>query len=97
MADEKRSFDPTETDATVGREQGLGVGQRELNAQRDPAGNAPATQAPGENAEEDWGEPADEGAVYSANHATRGEKTDEVRGPGAKTRQATKDQISRRQ
>jgi hypothetical protein len=48
------------------------------------------------NPEEDWGEPADEGAAYSANHAMRGRKTDAQRGPGRKTRQATKDTISRR-
>ncbi|MDB5425273.1 MAG: hypothetical protein JWQ29_2689 [Phenylobacterium sp.] len=49
-----------------------------------------------DNPEEDWGEPADPGAAYSANHATRGEKTDAERGPGPKTRKATKDAISRR-
>jgi hypothetical protein len=49
-----------------------------------------------ENPEEDWGEPADEGAAYSANHATRGEKTDAERSQGAKTRKAAKDTISRR-
>lgn len=96
MADEKRSFDSTEAEVNRGREQGLGVGQRELNAQGDPAGNAPAIEGISQNPEEDWGEPADEGAAYSANHATRGEKTDEERGPGPKTRKATKDQISRR-
>jgi hypothetical protein len=48
-----------------------------------------------DNPEEDWGEPV-EGAAYSANHATRGEKTDAERGPGPKTRKATKDTISRR-
>jgi hypothetical protein len=48
------------------------------------------------NPQEDWGQPADEGAAYSANHATRGRKADELRGPGRKTRAATKDQISRR-
>ena len=47
------------------------------------------------NPEEDWGEPA-EGASYSANHATRGEKTDAERSQGAKTRKAAKDTISRR-
>ena len=48
------------------------------------------------NPQEDWGEPADEGAAYSANHTRRGEKTDALRGPGRKTRAATKDAISRR-
>ena len=48
-----------------------------------------------ENPQEDWGEPI-EGAAYSANHATRGARSDEERGPGPKTRKAAKDQISRR-
>ena len=95
MADEKRSFEPTEAETNRGREQGHGVGQRELNQQSSPAGNAPALDGVSDNPEEDWGEPA-EGAAYSANHATRGEKTDAERGPGPKTRKATKDQISRR-
>ena len=46
-----------------------------------------------DNPEEDWGEPI-QGATYSANHATRGQKPDRSSGP--KTRAATKDQISRR-
>ncbi|MFI4964002.1 MAG: hypothetical protein ACHP9T_01425 [Caulobacterales bacterium] len=97
MADEDRTFDPTPAaQVNRGREQGLGMGQRELDAQDDPAGNAPALDGVSENPQEDWGEPADEGAAYSANHATRGEKTDAERGPGPKTRQASKDQISRR-
>lgn len=33
-------FDPSEVEATRGREQGLGVGARELAAQRDPGGVA---------------------------------------------------------
>lgn len=84
MADEDRSFDPTRTPSPV---QG--------NRGREPAGAAPATQGVSDNPEEDWGEPL-EGAAYSANHATRGTKTDAERGPGRKTRQATKDTISRR-
>ena len=87
MADEKRSFDPAETETNQG--------QRELDQQGSPTANAPALAGVSENPEEDWGEPA-EGAAYSANHATRGEKTDAQRGPGPKTRKATKDAISRR-
>ncbi|HEY8004102.1 MAG TPA: hypothetical protein VIE16_07735 [Phenylobacterium sp.] len=100
MADEDRSFDPQDASSQAqvnrGREQGLGMGQRDLDEQRDPAGNAPALEGVGVNPQEDWGEPADEGATYSANHANRGAKTDAQRGPGAKTRRATKDAISRR-
>jgi hypothetical protein len=93
-ADETRSFDPSAIEANRGREQGLGVGQRELDAQREPKVDPALIEE--DNPQEDWGQPADEGAAYSTNHATRGEKTDEVRGPGPKTRTATKDQISRR-
>lgn len=37
-------FQPNEVDATRGREQGLGVGERELNAQRDPGGDRTADE-----------------------------------------------------
>jgi len=60
----------------------------------DPAPSPPTAIT--DNPQEDWGEPADEGATYSANHATRGEKSDAERGQGAKTRKASKDIISRR-
>jgi len=46
--------------------------------------------------EESWGEPPDAEAQYGSNHTTRPERTEALRGQGAKTRQATKDQISRR-
>ncbi len=46
--------------------------------------------------QEDWGEPADEGATYSANHTRRPAKTEADRGQGRKTRAAKKDEISRR-
>lgn len=36
MADEKPVFETDEVSATRGREQGLGIGARELAAQRDP-------------------------------------------------------------
>jgi hypothetical protein len=46
--------------------------------------------------EQDWGEPADEGATHSANHTRRGVKTEAERGQGAKTRKANKQIVSRR-
>ena len=49
-----------------------------------------------DNPQEDWGEPADEGATFSSNHTRRGEKTEAERGQGNKTRAANKDQVSRR-
>ena len=49
-----------------------------------------------DNPEEDWGDPAGEGVMHSANHTRRGLKTEAERGQGAKTRQANKDIVSRR-
>jgi len=46
--------------------------------------------------EQAWGEPAGEGATYSANHARRGTPAEFAQAHGRKTRQASKDQISRR-
>lgn len=46
-----------------------------------------------DNPQEDWGDPADEGAQFSSNHTTRGRPEQER---GAKTRQYTKDVFSRR-
>jgi hypothetical protein len=91
---ETRSFDPTPAQVTRELHQGLGVGQRELAAQREPKVDPALIEEA--NPQEDWGQPADEGAAYSANHATRGRKTDGTSGPGRKTRTAAKDQISRR-
>jgi len=64
--------------------------------QSKPARIPAAADGVSDNPQEDWGEPADEGTTYSANHATRGEKTDAERGQGPKTRKASKDTISRR-
>jgi hypothetical protein len=166
MADEQdRTFSPSQTETNRGRSQGLGVGQQEMNQQRDPnrfqtatnpeqrsfdgdlddatnadrptqadfgdgstdgedagqgSGEAPSRNAMGindiegdlgagtpanvdihklgqtDNPQEEWGEPAGEGAVFSSNHSRRAEKTEAERGQGAKTRAANKDQISRR-
>lgn len=49
-----------------------------------------------DNPEEDWGEPAGEGAMHSSDNTRRGEKTEAERGQGAKTRAFNKDQVSRR-
>jgi hypothetical protein len=94
MADETRSFEPTPSEVNRGREQGLGVGQRELDAQRDPD-QLPQTPLELDNDDEPLrSQPGDEGAVLNTNRANRGAKPDRSSGP--KTRQATKDKISRR-
>ena len=49
-----------------------------------------------DNPEEDWGEPAGEGAMHSSDNTRRGIKTEAERGQGAKTRQHNKDIVSRR-
>lgn len=164
MADPKdRTFTTDEAHANRARTQGLGLGQSEMNAQRDPSRREGATnpeqrsfdtdmEAPtnadrpgeadfglegrerqsageaqdaGRNAadlddvrgdlgagtppnvdvhklgqddrpQEDWGDPPDEGAVFSSNHTRRAERTEAERSQGAKTRQANKDIVSRR-
>lgn len=164
MTDPKdRTFTTDEAHANRARTQGLGLGQGEMNAQRDPSRREAATnpeqrsfqgdmQAPtnadrpgeadfgeerkdsrgrqaqegasdgGRNAadmddvegdlgagtpanvdvhklgqddrpQEDWGEPAAEGAVFSSNHTRR---SDVDVGQGSKTRRANKDIVSRR-
>jgi len=94
MADQDRTFDPSPAQANRGREPGARQRERKTRV-AELAGSAPALEGVSDNPEEDWGEPI-EGAAYSANHAMRGQKSDAERGPGPKTRAATKAQISRR-
>ncbi|HEV7384444.1 MAG TPA: hypothetical protein VGN89_06160 [Phenylobacterium sp.] len=161
MADETRSFLPNEVEANRARQQGLGVGQKELDAQRDPnpdeyavdpqrtepfdttlEAGPPANHTPqvlggrlveptedgeaeraseesgdqrkpwlgegvppnvdvhdtgeADDPQNDWGEPADEGALHGANHTRRPDRTEAERGQGPRTRKANKDIISRR-
>ena len=81
MADQDNTFDPSQTEVNRGREQGLGMGQRELDRQRDPD-QLPQTPLDLDAADDGLpSEPGDQDAVLHANHATRGEKTDADRGP----------------
>lgn len=164
MPDRKTStFSTDPAEANRGRTQGLGEGQREMDAGRDPNRDQAATnpeqrsfqgdmQAPtnadrpaaadfesrdaaegsGPDAglddrnaagmddvrgdlgagtppnvdvhklgqedkpQEDWGEAAPEGAVFSSTNIRRGEATEAQRGQGSKTRTANKDIVSRR-
>jgi hypothetical protein len=86
MAEQDRSFSTNEVEANRAARQGLGVGQREIDAERDP-GEA----APGEDlaaaAEDDDALEADDRRVI---------KAESERGQGAKTRQHQKDAVSRR-
>lgn len=146
MADEDRTFQPRQAEVNRARQQGLGVGQTEMDLQRDPGREASATDpertepflsndeagAPNvmggsddrnaaglggdgpvlgegtpanvdihklgerDNPQADFGDDLDGEAEFSSTNTRRGEKTEAERGQGAKTRQATKDQISRR-
>lgn len=49
-----------------------------------------------DNPQEDWGEPAGDAATFSSNHSRRAARVEAERAQGSKTRQATKDIISRR-
>jgi hypothetical protein len=60
----------------------------------DPANIDPARLGERDDPQNDWGEP-EAGAVYGANHARRGEPS-ENRTQGTKTRTAAKDRVSRR-
>ena len=149
MAEDDRTFRTSTPQANRAEMQGLGAGQKEMDAQAAPnrdqhatdpqrlepfddaADGQPRQAAPGEpraiddrNAagigdagdlgagtppgvdihdvgqddvpEQEWGEPADEGATHSATHSRRGVKTEAERGQGRLTRQLNKDIVSRR-
>jgi hypothetical protein len=163
MADQnERTFTTSEAQANRARMQGLGSGQREMDAGRDPNRSQHATNPerrsfdgdlkgatnadrPGQaefgeqgtakrkpskkklspeaarladgagdlgvgtppnvdvhklgqedRPQEDWDEPAAEGATFSSNHTRRAIRTETNRGQGSKTRTANKDIVSRR-
>ena len=81
MADEDRTFHTSTPETNRAEQQGLGVGQRELDAQRD-AGEPPELEV--------------EDVIDDNDPDGRTVKTEAERGQGAKTRAANKDIISRR-
>ncbi|HYG27756.1 MAG TPA: hypothetical protein VD906_12705 [Caulobacteraceae bacterium] len=97
MADEDRTFSPSQEQASRTRMQGNGVGQQELNAQRDPSRTPGLDQYDTEgqdNPQEDGGDPSME-AQTGANHTRRPDRTEAMRGQGPKTRAANKAEITR--
>ena len=159
MADEERSFAPNTASSNRAQQQGLGLGQQEMDTQQapnrdvgatDPARTEPfdqrlerttdadrpsqadlirgqaAEEGPREAAaatnpaatgdlgagtppsvdvhdlgqedhpQQDWGDAAAEGAMFSSNNTRKGVRTEAERGQGRKTRRMTKDIISRR-
>ena len=96
MADEDRTFSPSQTGASRTREQGNGVGQREMDLQRDPNRPQGADQYDfdGEdNPQEDGGDPSG-AAQTGSNHTRRPERTEAMRGQGPKTRAANKAEVT---
>ncbi|HEV2533627.1 hypothetical protein [Phenylobacterium sp.] len=81
MAQDDRTFRTSTPEANRAETQGLGVGQRELDAQRSPG-------------EPDG--LLDEDIETDETPSRRGLKTEAERGQGAKTRQLNKDIVSRR-
>ena len=97
MADEDRTFSPSQTGASRTREQGNGVGQREMDLQRDPNRPQGADQYDfdgADNPQEDGGDPSME-AQTGGNHTRRPDRTEAMRGQGPKTREAQKAEINR--
>ena len=97
MADEDRTFSPSQTGASRTREQGNGVGQREMDLQRDPSRPRTADQYDfdgDDNPQEDGGDPSME-AQTGGNHTRRPDRTEAMRGQGPKTREAQKAEINR--
>ena len=84
---ESRSFDDRNA-AGLGDAGDLGVGT--------PAGVDIHDLGQDDKPQQAWGHEAEEGLEHSANHTRRGVKTEAERGQGAKTRQANKDIVSRR-
>jgi hypothetical protein len=87
MADQDRTFSPTEVEANRAAQQGLGVGQRELDAQRDPGEPAPVEEELAAEVEDDEALSAEDRRLL---------KVESGLGQGSKTRQHQKDAISRR-
>jgi hypothetical protein len=109
---ENRSFEPTTAQANRAAEQGLGVGQKEINAQRDPnraaAANPrraepfPKTAAGrrGDQASGSGDRPEEDWSDATdegvALTANNTRRAEADRGQGKKTRAAQKDKVSRR-
>lgn len=79
MAD---TFETDEVSATRGREQGLGMGERELNAQRDPGVDMTADQDEQVEETEEDEDDQDEVEALDGNLAVQGEDEDEEDGAG---------------
>lgn len=98
MADqEDRTFSPSDEQASRTRMQGGGVGQKEMNQQRDPnrADRVDQYDFDGsDNPQEDGGDPSG-GMQQGGTNAMRPDRTEAMSGQGPKTRAAQKSEINR--
>jgi hypothetical protein len=92
--DHNETYDPSEVEATREREQGLGMGQRDLDRQRDPTRAVEDRSFQPMVDAGDPEEPASEGMQQGANHR-RWEDKDETWGQGPKTLRAQREQQKR--
>ena len=91
MADrpkEDRSYEPDTVSANKAAQQGLGVGQRDLQVMRDPGEDIP-------DADLDLADEAEEepGLQQGTNHANRPDRTEAERGQGRLTREANRERF----
>ena len=102
MADHDRSFAPK---AKHAQPPGAELDDRNAAGRDEGGGDLGAATPPNvdvhdlgqaDKPQQDWGEEAYEEATFSANHTRRPERTEAVRGQGAKTRRRNKDIVSRR-
>jgi hypothetical protein len=88
------TYDPSELEATRMRDQGLGVGQRDMDRQRDPTREVEDRSFQPMVDAGDPDEPASGGMQQGANH-TRWETKDETWGQGPKTLAKQREQQKR--
>ena len=88
-ADQTQRRDGWGLDPNLGRnEAGMGDVEGDLGAGT-PANVDIHKLGQSDNPQEEWGDPAGEGAVHSSNHTRRGEKTEAEHGQGARRGRST--------
>lgn len=92
--DQNETYDPSEVEATRMRDQGLGVGQTDMDRQRDPTRRFENRTFQSTEDIGDPDEPASGGMQQGGNH-TRFEGKDAEWGQGPKTMAAQRDQQKR--
>jgi len=92
MPKSSKTFDPGTVETNRARQQGLGMGARELDRQQDPQVYDDAIDDEVERlSPEDDGPPTT--AQHGENHTRRPIRTEALRGQGPKTRAANKERV----